>query len=284
MGSNLSPAWSPDGKYLAYTSQRPNVPNDVQSKVISIRSLESNEEREISPPLKYFIRPRWSPDGKSILVCGWESFGKTGRNGLYQIDVQTGDATSIVTGNITKAEWSPDGKSIYYLLPDRVIKSDRILMLNLENGHKAELFRANARSVQNLAISPDGERLAFSWHDTGTSAVSLKVMSTAGGEARELLRVQEPEFIPIGFREALVWAPDGRYVLFVKGNTSLKEEELWRIPSEGGEPEKLGLAMERISSPRFHPDGKRIAFSAGKVWRTEVWVMENFWPELKAAR
>ena len=284
VGSNLSPAWSPDGKYLAYTSQRPNVPNDVQSKVISIRSLESNEEREISPPLKYFIRPRWSPDGKSILVCGWESFGKTGRNGLYQIDVQTGDATSIVTGNITKAEWSPDGKSIYYLLPDRVIKSDRILMLNLENGHKAELFRANARSVQNLAISPDGERLAFSWHDTGTSAVSLKVMSTAGGEARELLRVQEPEFIPIGFREALVWAPDGRYVLFVKGNTSLKEEELWRIPSEGGEPEKLGLAMERISSPRFHPDGKRIAFSAGKVWRTEVWVMENFWPELKAAR
>lgn len=278
VGSNLTPIWSPDGKYLAYASRRPMGWDDATSKVLAIRSLESNEEREISPALKFFIRPRWSPDGNSIMVFGYETFGKSGRRGLYQIDVQTADITSIVTGGIRMAEWSPDGKSIYYVHPD-----SRILRLNLENGQKEELFRVKA--VDNFAISPDGERLAFSSEDSVTGAEILKVISTTGdGETRELLRVMEPEKIHLGIPEALVWAPDGRYVLFVKGNTSSKEKELWRIPSEGGEPEKLGLAMEGMTAPRFHPDGQRIAFSAGNVWRREVWVMENFLPELKAGQ
>jgi hypothetical protein len=57
---------------------------------------------------------------------------------------------------------------------------------------------------------------------------------------------------------------------------------VWRIPAEGGEPQKTELAMEGLRSLRFHPDGKRIAFSAGRQ-QYEVWVMENFLPPLKSA-
>ena len=52
--------------------------------------------------------------------------------------------------------------------------------------------------------------------------------------------------------------------------------ELWRIPAEGGQPEKLGL--EGALSVRVHPDGRQIAFVRSER-RAEIWKMENFLPE-----
>jgi tricorn protease-like protein len=73
-------------------------------------------------------------------------------------------------------------------------------------------------------------------------------------------------------------------VIFGKRNDILQEQttELWRISAEGGEPQKLGLAMKGLRNLRFHPDGRRIAFSAGTPFSAEVWVLENFLPKAEA--
>ena len=64
VGWNVSPAWSPDGQYLAYISRN-------RHKIITIRSLKTGEERDLSPKLPFMWGPiRWSPDGRSILVSG----------------------------------------------------------------------------------------------------------------------------------------------------------------------------------------------------------------------
>ena len=55
------------------------------------------------------------------------------------------------------------------------------------------------------------------------------------------------------------------------------------MPAEGGEPRKLDLDMERMSGFTMHPDGKRIAFTAGG-YDNEICVMENFLPEVWAAK
>jgi Tol biopolymer transport system component len=75
-------------------------------------------------------------------------------------------------------------------------------------------------------------------------------------------------------------------VLFAKGGTSLQDHkyDLWRVPAEGGTPQKVGLAIGPPWIVRVHPDGQRIAFIAGEPMRSEVWVMENFLPVTKAAR
>ena len=75
------------------------------------------------------------------------------------------------------------------------------------------------------------------------------------------------------------WTPDGRYVIFGKGYNSIQKPmvELWRISADGGEPQRLGIAMDQIAGLRVHPDGRRIAFTAGQT-KSEVWVMENFLP------
>jgi len=285
IGSNFLADWSPDGKYLAYISMRGPEPERPYSRVLCIRSMETGKEREILPKLRGFSYPRWSPDGRSILVFGSD---KNRRQGLYLIDAQTGDITFIVQNEpgavIKDYEWSPDGKAIFYTETNRTKKAYRILLYDLETRKEKELYQTTfptAASNFYLALSPDGQQLAFATTDQSLTSFfeRLKVMPAAGGEPRELLRLQPPERF-----NSIAWTADGREILFVKGSPSVQEHtfELWRVSAEGGEPQKLELAMDNLQV-RVHPDGRRIAFSAGK-WIREIWVMENFLPEGKAQK
>ena len=98
-----------------------------------------------------------------------------------------------------------------------------------------------------------------------------------GGETRELVKVQPPERL---FQPA--WMPDGDHVLFGKGRVEGQEPrlELWLISVESGESEYLGLAMEGLLlyGLSIHPDGQRIAFTAGRNLGSQTWVMKELLP------
>ncbi len=130
-----------------------------------------------------------------------------------------------------------------------------------------------------MAVSPDGQQLAFVW-STLTSRALKVIPTTTGGETRELLRVQSPERL---FQPA--WMPDGGHLLFGKGRLQGQEPtlEIWRISAEGGEPQYLGLAMEGLLlyGLSIHPDGQRIAFTAGRDLGSQTWVMENLLSEIE---
>ncbi|MBE0713985.1 MAG: PD40 domain-containing protein [Candidatus Aminicenantes bacterium] len=112
--------------------------------------------------------------------------------------------------------------------------------------------------------------------DPGAEEKILKVISTKGGDLRELCRfasagnwVSQPR-----------WSADGRYIFFPGRLKGEEKWDLWAAPAEGGEPQRLGLALHRIENISPHPDGNRLAFSAlgPTIHGPEVWVMENFLP------
>ncbi len=84
------------------------------------------------------------------------------------------------------------------------------------------------------------------------------------------------------------WIPDGGHVLFGRSRIEGQEPrlEVWQFSAEGGEPQYLGLAMEGLLlyGLSIHPDGQRIAFTAGWGLGSQTWVMKNVLPELKAAK
>jgi Tol biopolymer transport system component len=82
------------------------------------------------------------------------------------------------------------------------------------------------------------------------------------------------------------WTPDSRHIIYARTVQGEKRKfELWRISAEGGEPQNLGLVMEGLEpyGLSVHPDGKRIAFTAG-TGREEVWVLKDFLPVRRTAR
>ena len=110
--SIYNPHWSPDGKYLAYFSQRGRT--RAATRVIVIRSADTGQTvRELPIKLDYFQVSCWTPDGRSFLADGVDF---KGRRGIFRIDAQTGEATSVfmVEGIGLFPRLSPDGRNLYY--------------------------------------------------------------------------------------------------------------------------------------------------------------------------
>ena len=277
VGANFAPDWSPDGKYLAYVARPVSRPGP---HTIAIRSVESGEERELSPKMKSLgYNLRWSPDGRSMLVRGYDA---QDRFGVYTIDVQTGEVMTAIPGAYW-ADWSRDGKAI--LCAKNARNSRPLVVRNLETGQDKEIFSGYAGL--SVAVSPDGRWVAFSSIEldaqnpkTEWSAATLRIMPVTGGEARQVLRLQRPEDFA-----AIAWAPNGRQLLFVRRNLKENRFELWHVGVDGEEPRRIliGLAIGDICQISMHPDGRQVALNAGGS-KAELWVLENFLPPQKVAK
>jgi Tol biopolymer transport system component len=262
------PSWSPDGRYIAYHKGVGD-----SNRTISIRTLETGKDRDFPQQLtRMFKEFQWSPDGRSLLMAG--EMGR-GRNGIFKMDVQTGGVTAIRHSEplrfLYDPQASPDGKTIFYGCNQAHAENNQttwrfsLLTLDLESGKERELYEGQVGYV----LSPDGRRLALADRE------ALKLLPASGGEPRELLRLQGPESIT-----EMAWTADGRDLLFVKANPSNQEQspELWQIRVPSGEARKVGSLVKGLNGLSVHPDGRRIAFTAGEQRGAEVWVMENFLP------
>lgn len=158
---------------------------------------------------------------------------------------------------------------------------------DVKTGQEKELSSIpSAIRVLFLGVSPNDKQLAFVWRDPKHNTTALKVMPATGGEPRELLKVQKPKEI-----SALAWTPDSRHIIYAISTAgdklwTEKKFELWRIATGGGQPDDLGLVMDgvRAYGLSVHPDGRRIAFTAGTPRHPEVWVLKDFLPALKPTK
>jgi len=276
-GENFAPFWSPDGKYLAYASYR----GKGNRYTLVIQSVETGEELDISTDTISFlsahnltIAPRWSPDGRSILLGGVDI--RKGEEGLYLVDVQTEDVTLIVEYKNSQARWpdfSKDGKQLYF-----VRERSSIIAHDLQTHRESELYKANT-PIGMLARSPDGKQLVFSEQDIAATTNILKVIPVSGGKPRDVFTLQEEgKYFPSGV--GVTWTSDGHNVVVVVGSrsTTVREpDELWMIPATGGKSRKLNLGIINVRSLSIHPDGHQISFAQGSD-QLEIWALENFLP------
>jgi Tol biopolymer transport system component len=91
-GRNSAPAWSGDGKWLAYVSRRGEENFGEEARVLVVREVASTVEREIDPGLAIVDAPAWSHDGKRLLVRGAD---RQGRAGVFVVEVATGKVTPV---------------------------------------------------------------------------------------------------------------------------------------------------------------------------------------------
>ena len=228
---------------------------------------------------------RWAPDGSSVLVCGFHEM----KNFVGLVDVETGVTREIFPSDedireklYLSPDWSPDGRTIYCV---RIVKGAQSTLIakNLETDLTRILYEESSDHpcLPVTAVSPDGMWVASYEHPlTGGQGVpterTLRIISTKGGEARELCKFTNVTNGVVNPR----WSADGRYIFFPGIRPGEDTWDVWYESTEGGEPKKMGLSVHRLEHISPHPDGSQIAFtSVGPTLKgPEVWVMKNFLP------
>ena len=269
LGSTYWMKWSPDGQYLIRGSK--------------IVDLNTGKERKYGTSMSRIISPRWSPDGKSILIVGIEKnrpISNDYQGGIYTVDVKTDQTTEILLLSdyeynkpvddafpLSEIQWSVDGKSIFYLFfKDRLVKHD------LKTGEDKVLYKEAHFDRGSLARSPDGKKLIFSAKSPEEKKSRLFSMSVNGGQAKELCTSQDADDF-----YGTLWSPDGMYIYF---GERIDGTNLWRVPGEGGTPQKVWQSDNNVEIFDIHPNGNQIALSI-RERTTEIRVIENLVQELE---
>jgi Tol biopolymer transport system component len=243
-GRNGRPAWSSDGRYLTFVSERGPRIRGNYAPVAVAREWKTGEEREALIPFPYQSRgragvpPRLSPDGSTWAVVQEGSPG----NDLFLVSVATGDARRILTHVRRSVRWSRDGRRILCFRGDHPA---RLTALDVESGATEDLTEVEHASIGGLDVSPDGNEVA--WVDDG----NIYVMALDEPGRKHLVWRCSTN---VGHHD-LSWVGDG--LVFNAGNkaTSL------RFDVGGDQPAPLGVEFPDMLDLAVHPDGRHIAFS-----------------------
>jgi Tol biopolymer transport system component len=252
-----APAWSPDGRFLAWARGRP-------VGGLRVGTPAEGVPRAIPGPLQGAWGPRWSGDGRRIAYWSSDRFTRA----LVVRDVHTGAVTELqrevrtVVGYGWSIEWAPDGRELLH-----VPAPDRIEAVDLVTRRRRVLYRPSPErpidAYESIFVAPDGRSLAFvEEHAAGRDLVVLPL--DGRGPA------MRPAVTELG--KLAGWHPDGRSVLEARTLLQSLQNELWQLPLDGGPRRSLGLRSRLMLYLSMSPDGSRIAYSS-LGYRPRLWVM-----------
>jgi dipeptidyl aminopeptidase/acylaminoacyl peptidase len=161
-GGDGSPTWSPDGKWIAYTTQLgdPGV-SAMSNNRLALRAADGSGDRRIlGDELDRMVgSPKFTPDGQALLF----SIGDSGENHVGRIDLGTGEITRPVSGEISARgfTFSPGGKIATTVstpdMPGEVFVRDAQGLRQLTHVNDSIMGVIEEARVENVHFhSPDG--------------------------------------------------------------------------------------------------------------------------------
>jgi TolB protein len=186
----MSPAWSPDGQWLAYVSF------ETKHSGVYVQRVRSGERRQVSARAGVNGAPAWSPDGKRLaLTLG----GSGGNPDIYVLDLATQDLLRLTDDPAidTEPEWAPDGSSVYFT-SDRA-GSPQIYRIPVQAGAHPRRITFTGTYNARPRLSPDGAQLAMVTLDNGNYRIAVQDLTNGSVRVLSHGRLDEsPSFAPNG--------------------------------------------------------------------------------------
>lgn len=239
--SNQSPAWSPDGKWIAYAAMRSG----------ELLQVNSGHSQLISHNARYPGNFTWSPDGQWLM---YQSDGQ-----LYRVPIGGNYREELITnvdGDHWEPDWSPDGSAIalatrqglYRMEPD----GSALLPLTTWNG--LDRFPA---------WSPNGHLIAFI-SNGGGAGYQIYAVEPDGHNLQRL--TQNALISP----RPILWSPDGEWIAF-EAKSDGYNRDIFRVRVSDGTIERLTTHPGLDTSPTWSADGRWIAFETLRDGQRDIY-------------
>lgn len=228
----MSPAFSPDGLWLAYVSFETRV------AAVYVQQLATGQRRRVSARAGVNGAPSWSPDGRRLALT---LSGSGGNLDIYLLDLATQGLTRITSDPAidTEAVWSTDGRALYFtsdraggpqIYRQEIAGSDRPRRISFGSSY-------NARP----RVSPDGRWLAMVTLDGGAYRIALQAIE--GGSARILTRGR--------FDESPAFAANSSTVIYAGREAG--RDQLATVSIDGQINQRLKADRGQVREPTFGP-------------------------------
>ena len=280
-GLQIGATWSPDGRFIAYSSDRGGKFD------IWVQQVSGGDPVQITEGRGQNWQPDWSPDGKYIAYRS-----EDGEGGLFVVPALGGVGLGrrIATFGY-RPRWSPNASQILFQTA-QVYGLNRIYVVDLDGSAPreiaAEFLSRKAVGLENSVLSaawhPDGKRVSI-WLGQEQPSPSFWTLPIAGGAAVKSTLpshlVKQLEDVAVagweqenwGEDSTFSWAPSGNAIYFER--TSRGVQNIWKMIVD---PETLqGTAIERLTTGPGHDTdlaisaGGRMAFTA-ETQHIRAWV------------
>jgi dipeptidyl aminopeptidase/acylaminoacyl peptidase len=298
-----SPRWSPDGRYLAFVSDR------GEKSQLYLAPLDGGEALRLTKEPSGVSQPAWSPDGRRIAFIsrtgpykeakernvhekaepkvirdlrykldGVGFFDKR-RAHIFVADIESGESTQITKGdwNDDQPSWSPNGRQIAFISDrekdrfQRQWRSD-VYVVGATGGQPRKLTRSLGACAQPT-FSPDGRNVAFVGHEHGEAGLSknmhLLIVPSSGGRVPVSVSASLDRLVAgwpmFMFGRTFQWVGKGSAVLFLAGDRGA--QHLFRVGVGNGSVSKVLAGERQIEAFSLAADGKKLAFTA--IWSTQ---------------
>lgn len=222
----LDPAWSRDGRLLAFSSRREGTLD------LYVASADGTGARRVTSTRDEDRHPSFDPDGERLVF-------QRGRGSLFAVDLEGGQARRVTDDLAEEAEpaWSPDGRWIAYVRREPGTSVREVWLVRPDGSDRRRVTRMRS-VIYEPAWSPDGSRLAFA-AETRARVIEIFEIHRDGTGLRRVTTSNEHAVEPS-------YAPDGSTVAFARGGSIV-------VRGADGDEDALTSASSNDSSPVWNP-------------------------------
>lgn len=264
--TGYDPSWAPDGMSIAIATRFQDVPAVRTPSAIWVVDINSGEKRMLID--NYAHQPSWSADGKRIAFWYTEDRGK---RIVATIPAEGGEALDIASESNTNwnPKWSPAGNFLYYASDRGGNTGFWRVPVDTSSGKAAgehESVPTPAKFNRHPAFSADGKRLIYV-----QTSVRSNIMTAEIGAGGRL--VSDPKWLTRGDFEiaAPQILPDGSG--FVARLVRETQDDLVFVDGTTGALRDLTNDPPFDRYARISPDGKKIAFASDRSGIYQIWLM-----------
>jgi Tol biopolymer transport system component/DNA-binding winged helix-turn-helix (wHTH) protein len=273
-GLQSEPTWSPDGRFIAYSSDRGG------NFDIWVQSVGGGNPVQVTHSPAHDWQPDWSPNGKSIIFRSERDGG-----GLYIVPPLGGYERKISSFGY-RPRWSPDSSRILFVssaLQGGGVRYE-VYICTPDGAQPQRVwaeFLSRFLTVESIAWHPDGQRISL-WATFWM--VSLQTVSrefwTVPLAGAPPLKSEVTTTVNQQLQQAAVeftrfqWAPSGLELYFEGLSRGVRN--LWKVTVDPKKlswiagPERLTTGLGTDADVAISPDGKKMAFSS-RSENTRIW-------------